>query len=204
MKKALVSILVFALILSLCACGGAPGADTPTPLPSESSAPSPAESLPPVQEPEPEPEFDLDAYKSSVAECKDAMFEAAAIYSKMLTFMCNFEKASKTIGNKPDKEKVVENTFEWILTVDSSYTEDFLNDQHDEVLKQYKSVLITEIEGKEAEEIESSIKSMYDAYTSMWTTLQDPPLDMDALADAHDDAVVKIKAASQTLDLLLS
>ncbi len=178
-RKCRLMATALALVM-LCACSPSQVATTPPP----ELSPSPAS-------------FDLDAYKASVKTCSDEINEATIILYNMAKYENNYWQ---TLGELSDS--MVGSAFDWIAE-NSEETEDSINATYDSIRAQYKEIVLVEVEGKEAEEIEAAFKGLYDSYVDMYDIVTSPSGSIGDFVDAINENVRNSKDCSDELSLFL-
>ena len=97
--------------------------------------------------------FDLEVYKSDVKSCVSSVSEAAVAFGNIAQYQNNYWANMNQMGSYPDSEKLVSAGFEWYEKETGVPFSD-LTAQYESHSATYKDILLTEIDGKEAEEIE--------------------------------------------------
>ncbi|NBH79183.1 hypothetical protein D3Z52_13620 [Clostridiaceae bacterium] len=158
--KRFLTVLLLVLALTACASNeSAPATDTTA---------------------EPEAVFDLDAYKSAVSECRTAINNAGLIIANVGSYEVNFCKSMNNINENTgwgsytiETEDVAESGFAW-LEEKTDYTRETVDTSYSEIQQQYKEIILTEIEGAEAKEIDAAFRELYDAYTTLYSLVTTP------------------------------
>lgn len=112
--------------------------------------------------------FDLDDYKAAVSECRQNIADNSLYLSNVGNYEFNFVKALGSIS-----DDTTGRAFEW-LAEKSDATKESVDAVDVIIREQYKAIIATEIEGKEAEEIEEAVRALYDAYSSLYSLVVDP------------------------------
>ena len=155
-RKVLSLILATLMVLAFTGCGSTTDSAEGTPTPEVETTPTP----------EPTPTdipFDLDAYKTLVNACRADINSAHIFVGNVGNYENNYWK---TLGRMSDT--MVDSAFEW-LAKNSDESRETVDAAYENIRQQYKAIILTEIEGKEAEEIDSAFRNMYDAYSSMYS-----------------------------------
>ncbi|WP_031475536.1 hypothetical protein [Agathobaculum desmolans] len=121
--------------------------------------------------------FDLDEYKSLVSTCREDISSAVIYIGNMATYEFNYWQ---NLGSMPDN--LSEAAYEW-LSENSDATKDTVESLHEDIRSAYKDITLSEIEGNEASEIDSAIRGLYDAYSSMYSLVTSPSGTLQAFAE---------------------
>lgn len=157
LKKVLRSFLVTMALFCLAACGG------------ENS-----QSVSPAPDQEAEKEFNLEEYKTAVSECRDAINEAGILVANVGSYEINYCNALASISGKTAvTDEMVEKAFDW-LAEKADVSRETVDKTYDNIRQQYKDIILIEIDGQEAKEIDSSFRGLYDAYDSMYSLTTSP------------------------------
>lgn len=149
----------------------------------------------------PDPVFDLNEYKGLVSECRASINEATLYVCNTGNYELNYWKTAKSFsGNKPDN--LVDAAFEW-LAENSEETRDTVEADYNSIRQQYKSIILIEIEGKEAEEIDAAFRDMYDAYCSVYNLVVSPSGSLSEFGNNLVDYATAIMDADEGLSLFL-
>lgn len=193
--------LLFActLVFLLTACGNAgdqPSSSTSLPLTQSQELTSP-EGEPP------ESNFDLEAYKSLVSNCRTAISDAGNILTIIGIYEHyyweSYEAASMYNLSSAD---IVDAVFEW-LAENTDETRETVSAAFDSIRQQYRDIILTELKGKEAEEIDKAFRSMYTAYSSMYSLTGSPAGCRISFATMINDYTDTITKCDAVLALLL-
>lgn len=187
MKKHSFAIAVMLLCMLLLA-GCTNSGDTQTAVPDE-----PTQSIAPA--------FDLDEYKELVSKCRADMNEASIFLSNTGQYEFNYWKAYDSVGGGTP-EGIVDSAFEW-LSEKSEATRETVDADYESIRKQYKEIILIEIEGREAEEIDASFRSMYDAYSSMYNLVTSPSGGASGFGNSLSDHMKSFMEADEDLSLFL-
>lgn len=193
MKK----IMLFAVVLALLLCGCAAPASVPdeTTQPQQTSEP----------EPEPaakaEPAFDLDAYKSAVDHFRRDVVDCTINVSKLAAYEVAHMDASMKVSGSVDSEKTSEYAFSR-LDEEHSISADDLSAAYDNIRSEYADLIIVEIEGKEAEELDSYVRSMYENFNDLYKAAQSAsPANYDSFVNCVADAMSGVSDANDSIGL---
>lgn len=144
-----------------------------------------------------EPMFDLDEYKLLVSVCRTAINDASIYVANTGTYEYNYWKA---LGKLSDS--MTDSAFEW-LSENSDATRETVDADYELIRQQYKDIILTEIEGKEAEEIDAAFRSMYDAYSSMYSLVTSPSGSLSDFASSLNEYINAITSSDESLSLFL-
>lgn len=162
MKRKLLSLILAALmVLAFTGCGSTTASVEGTPTPEVETTPTP----------EPTPTdipFDLDAYKALVNACRADINSAHIFVGNVGNYENKYWTSLSNFGGRLDIEKMVDGAFEW-LAENSDESRETVDAAYESIRQQYKAIILTEIDGNEAEEIDSAFRNMYDAYSSMYS-----------------------------------
>ena len=139
----------------------------------------------------------LDAYKEAVSICRDDINAASLVLGNMTNYESNYLKIS---GNPSDA--MVDAALQW-LTENANENRETIDAAYNSIQQQYKDIALTEISGKEAEEIGTSVQEMYDAYISLHDLALMPTGSKDDFDKNSNTYVLTIASASRDLTLFL-
>ena len=139
----------------------------------------------------------LDAYKEAVSICRDDINAASLVLGNMTNYESNYLKIS---GNPSDA--MVDAALQW-LTENANENRETIDAAYNSIRQQYKDIALTEISGKEAEEIGTSVQEMYDAYISLHDLALMPTGSKDDFDKNSNTYVLTIASASRDLTLFL-
>lgn len=186
MKKIVALILISVLLLSFAACSGTDQPDTTEPI----STNSPTE-----QTPAP---FDLDAYKAAVNSCREKIMTNALYLYNAGKWETNYLKA---LGRTSDE--TVDKAFSWLHENNPDADRETVDALHEQIRDEYAALIVWEIEGKEAEELDKSIRSMYEGYSDLYDCVTSNSIGYDSLVSKINDAIGLINGADEDLGLFL-
>lgn len=146
--------------------------------------------------------FDLDTYKESVSRCCSSVEESAVHYGNIAQYQNNYWKASENIGGTITTEKLLEASEEWFSN-ESGISFDNLNAQYEDLSTQYKKIVMTEVEGKEAEEIEELFRTFFTAYMDLRSLVMSPSGSRDTFVNQYNEHVATFTRAQNELLLFL-
>ncbi len=99
-------------------------------------------------------------------------------------------------------DSMVDSAFEW-LAENSEETRETVDAAYSKIREEYKAIILTEIEGKEAEEIDASFRELYDSYCGMYTLVTEPSGSLSDFADTLIDLANSQIASDESLSLFL-
>lgn len=193
MKRKITTLLLTTIfILSLAACNAG-------------SATGPGET--PQQETEQEPEneivFDLDNYKSLVSDCRARINTAGLMLGNAGQYEVNYWKTySSFSGNSPASDEIAELAFEW-LAEQTDENRETVDATYNEIREKYKEIILIELEGKEAEEIDSEFREMYNAYIDLYSLVTLPTGTLSGFSRSLSACLSDILSADEALSLFL-
>lgn len=189
MKKIVLFALAFALILCGCAAPAQP-------------VDAPDESKQEVEQTaEPAPAFDLDAYKSAVDQFRKDVLKNTISIGNMAKYEMNYMDAMTEISGSIDSDKAVESAYEWLQS-ESGVSAADIEAANEIIRKEYANLIVVEIEGKEAQELDTYVRSMYDNYTELYkaaTTAQ--PASFQSFVNRGHEALTGITNADDNISL---
>lgn len=195
--------LLFAciLVLSLAACGNTgdqPSGSTASP-PAQGQGSTPPESGPPEQD------FDPAAYKALVSSCRTAISEAGGVLTMIGIYEHYYwescEAANTNIYDLSSSD-IIDAAFEW-LAENTDETRETVNAAYDSIRQQYRDIALIEPKGTQAEEIGQTFRSMYTAYSSMYSLTGTPAGCRISFATMIKDYADRIAQCDAALALLL-
>ena len=192
MKKLLIAFLIVAMLMCGCA------AKQTQPEPQQAAEPEPSSE----QEVEETPAFDLEAYKSAVDQFRRDVMDNTVNVGNIANYESGYISSYKKIdGGTPDAEKVVEAGYKWFEENSGRKVSD-IELFNDSIRSQYAELIITEIEGKEAEELDSYVRAMYDAYSTLYTTATTAsPISYESFVLTARDALNAVQEANSNISL---
>ena len=153
------------------------------------------------EEPTKEP-FDLDAYKALAVAFCTTVEENAVDLGKIARRQNNYWEALDALGGFVTTEKILENSSEWFFEETGLSFSD-LEAKYEEHSSLYRDIIMTEIEGKEAEEIESLIRIFFDAYTDLYTLVMSPSGSREDFVDRYNEIIESFRSAQNELAIFL-
>lgn len=147
--------------------------------------------------------FDLEEYKAAVSECRDAINEAGIVVANVGSYEINYYNLLSSVSSDtPDFEALVESAFEW-LTENTDASRETVDETYNSIRQQYKDIILTEIEGREAEEIDSAFRELYDAYESMYSLVTNPSGSASDFATNIEDYMNAMVSSDESISLFL-
>lgn len=198
MKRLFSLLSACTLVFSLTACGNTGDQpDSTSPPPSKSQDLAPAEGGPT------ESNFDLEAYKALVSSCRMAISDAGNILTMIGIYEYYYWESHETINIYGlSGADIVDAAFEW-LAKDTDETRETVSAAYDGIRQQYRDITLIELNGKEAEEINKAFRSMYTAYSSMYSLTGTPAGCRISFATMINDYTDTITKCDTALALLL-
>lgn len=199
MQRLFSLLLACILVFSLSACGntGEQPSDNTSFPPSQSQELTPPESGPP------ERDFDPEEYKTLVSGCRAAISDAGNTLTMIgiYEYYCwgSYEAAGIYDLSGAD---IAEAAFAW-LTENSDETRETVSAAYDSIRQQYGDIILIGPKGSEAEEIDKAFRSMYTAYSSMYSLTGTPAGCRISFATMINDYTDRITQCDAALALLL-
>lgn len=201
MKK--IILIVFVIALIFCACAAPAQTDAEPEAQQQSDAQVQAAETGSEQAPPSEVAlaFDLDAYKSAVDQFRRSVMDNSINLGNMAKYEINYMEAITKIRGSIDADETVESAYEWLET-ESGVSAADIKTANETIRKEYADLIIAEIEGKEAEELDSYVRSMYENYTVLYKAATSAsPADAYSFASAAQDALTEISTANDNISL---
>jgi hypothetical protein len=155
MKRAMIFTLVLCVILCGCATSTQPAAPASNIVPEK---PSVMEEAPP---------FDLAAYKESVDQFRRDVMDNSLYVGNIVRYEADYMKELTNIRGSADAESTLESAREW-FEKNAGATLSDVEAAHEKIKEEYASLIIAEIEGKEAEELDTYIRAIYEGYSDLY------------------------------------
>lgn len=192
MKKLLIAFLIVAMLMCGCA------AKQTQPEPQQAAEPEPS-SEPEVEE---APAFDLEAYKSSVDQFRRDVMDNTVNVGNIANYESGYISSYQKIGGgSPEAEKVVDAGYKWFEKNSGRKVSD-IELFNNSIRTQYAELIITEIKGKEAEELDSYVRAMYDGYNTLYTmATTGSPTSYDSYVLTANDALNAVQDANSNISL---
>lgn len=181
-KKYLLFLALAVAFLAGCGSEAAP-AETPTPEPTVTA-------------------FDLGAYKEIISACRDDIISENETLEFLASWQSSYWKVIETAGGTLDADKMVDSAFEG-LQKKMKIKRDAVESAYDRIRQQYKEIVLVEINGKEAEEIDSEFREMYDAYTALYSLVTSPSGSRSSFVTNASKYLDTVSLSSESLNLFL-
>lgn len=206
--KILAFLTVLTIVFTCTACS--PSKDTPEEIEAgdaiDASTTTPVAGVEatamPEKEPEPEIGFDLNEYKELVSDCRTKINDACLFVANIGSYEFQYWKNYNAISGRGMPDNMVDSAFEW-LAEEADVTRDAVDDDYNNIRQQYKDIILIEIEGREAEEIDAAFRSMYDAYNSMYSQVTSPSTSLSGFGTTIAENIAAIEDADESLSLFL-
>lgn len=201
MKRSITIMLALLLLLCLAACGEKPESN-PAPTPTEAPA-APAETTPPPAPTEEPVKFDLDAYKADVSGFRAKVMDNSLYLYNVAKYLNNYLETRTKLGGtvKLDEDNIASG-YEWLLEK-ANVTKDDIDTANDDIRTIYKAIILAEIDGKEAEEIDAQVRDMFDAYSGLYDLVNTPTDAVTTFASKCNEYTGAINGADEKLGLFL-
>lgn len=141
--------------------------------------------------------FDLSAYKDLVADCRAKIKESGILLSNIGQWENNYWKAMGSLS-----DDMVGSAFEW-LEEQSGENRDTVDSGYSDIRDTYKEIILLEVEGKEAEEIDEAFRGLYDSYSSLYRLVTEPSGSRSDFVDDFNDSINAFTTHDDTLSLFL-
>lgn len=190
MKNLFAIIITIALLVALSACASSDAPETP-----ETTEAAITEQIETTAAPT--EAFNIDEYKLAVKECRDNIMENFLYLYNAGNYEVNY---LKNLGHASDSTP--EKAFEW-LSKNSEADREYVDSLHATIREQYAALLLWDIEGKEASEIDENIRSMYDGYSSLYDCVTSTAYTASTLTSKINDAIDVVNSADDYLSLFI-
>lgn len=176
-KSVFICAVVLAISFLLSGCGGS--------------------SAGPVETDVHEQTFDLEEYKASVSSCREDINSASLILANIGSYENNFWKA---LGSLSDD--IVDSAFVW-LSDNSEESQETVIAANDGINEAYKMIVLEDIDGNEAKEIDVAFRNLYDAYSDMYDLVLNPSGDRASFAKKLSGLIDSVSDSDSDLALFL-
>lgn len=192
MKIRLISVLALALIISLvlCACG-------------DTSPSEPPASTAPPQATETDPPFDIDAYKVLISDCAETMSRNSTLLSIVALYEQGYWESLEQLNGTVTAEKLTSAGYDY-LAENTDYSKDDISAWHGSIMKAYKEIVSTDIDGAKAESIAEVFNEYIDAYLSLYNLATSPSGKLSEFEELYRSYTGAIDNCKAKLDALLS
>lgn len=187
MKRVLSAFIALLLFMALVGC----------------SAKQPEATLAETTEAATKAPFDIERYKDDVSACADRIGEESIVIYNVAKKELDYIKISANVGNKVGSEKALETAIMW-LEEKSDYSMETIAAGYQDISGMYKTIIATEIDGPEAEEIKSVFDEYATAYITLYGLAMAPSGDAGSFADDCDDCIDTLRICQSKLEILLS
>ncbi len=184
MRRTIISMLVFVLLVSITACSSPTNTPTETTTAATTTVP-----------------FNIEEYREIINTCRTDIYDSSILLSNMGKYEYNFMKALASVSGTPD-DTVAEKAFEW-LSENSDATKESVAEDYESIREQYKEIILIEASGKEAEELSDGLEDMYEAYTDLYTLVTEPHNYVSTFSSSYNDYIDTISACNEDLGLFL-
>ena len=142
--------------------------------------------------------FDLDAYKVKASSFRNDTYNACVILSNMGVYENNHWKA---LGRLSDT--IVDSAYEW-LSEKSDESKSTVEAAYESICAAYKDLILTDFgDNTEAKEIDSGVRSLFDGYSDLYTSVLNPSGSRDHFATHISELIDEIKSANSNLLIFL-
>ena len=189
MKRIVSLVILIAITFNLVACGAISDQNTTTPEIIDTTTSTVS--------------FDINGFKHNVATCTEKISNACVILNAVVSYEVSFWESLVKLNGNVTAEKVTTRAMEW-LAENTDADEAYVNAQYDNIAKQYKQIVCTEISGAEAQEILAVFKEFYDAYIGLYNMAFKPSGSLASFIDKHAAYSEEISTTSSKLEILLT
>lgn len=183
-RKTLALLLCAALLLTACTAAPTPTTTAPTTVP-ETTQP-----------------FDLAGYKKAVQASVDEIADGRAVMEYAAALEAAYLKSLLSVSATVNRDKLLEYAEEK-LTSDAGVNFAIMAVHFDGISSDYKGIVLTEISGSEAQEIDQLYRGLYLAYSDLYRLATDPTTDLDKLTETREAACESIDSYMQQLNIFL-
>lgn len=181
MRKIFAIILAVVLTVSLCSCSGNSPSD-------ETGAKETVKA----------DNFDFDGYKEKASEFRRSVYEASIILGNLGVYENDYWKA---LGGLSDD--MVDNAFDW-LAKNSGESKETVEANNESIHAAYKKLVLIDVgDDGEAAEIDSGVRSLYDGYSELYSTVLNPSGSRGYFATSVSDLMSEVQSANDDLLLFL-
>ena len=146
--------------------------------------------------------FDLSAYKDAVSSCCAAVDENIINYGNIAQYQNNYWNNMEKFTGTVTEEKLLAASEEWFTENTSTSFAD-LDALYQEHTATYKEIILTEIEGQEAEEIDALFRSLFGAYTDLHNMVMSPSCSHSEFIQNYNEYIDAYTSAQSRLELFL-
>ncbi len=147
--------------------------------------------------------FNLEEYKTLIVSCQLDMEESFINIGNMANYEINFMTVSDNIGYNTGPSELAESAKEWLYEESGISTED-LEIQYNNICTKYKEILAIEVEGQEAEKIQSTFFELYENFNDLHFAVMQPSATTNDFASAALDNMNDFMKNDESLKTLLS
>lgn len=141
--------------------------------------------------------FDLEAYKSDVQEFRTSVMDNSLLLYNVGSYEVNYLKALGTTS-----DSTADKGFEW-LSKQTDATRESVDDAHQSIRDEYAELILVNIEGKEAEELDGYVRSMYEGYSALYDCVTSNSLTSSQLTSEVNAAIACIEDADANMGLFI-
>lgn len=148
-------------------------------------------------------EFDLEEYKKSAQDLRSSMYTAALMLNNMTNYEVAHLQVSEKINSNVDSTELVQKAFDHIEKQEWD-TRENIEASDSSIRKAYKEFILIEFnDNKEALEIETEIRSFYDAYAELYSLANSPSGSASDFESAVNKTINTMVSSNDALNLWL-
>jgi hypothetical protein len=187
---------VIALILILCVLGTAGCAEAD---PDESTIQESIVQADTIEETEP---FSLDDYKSEAKKYSEALKENADLLFASVEYEINYWKAQEAFSGIFTSQELVDKSMSWLMGK-TGVGREYIEYMHEDVSSMYKNLVLQDVSGKEAEEIDRIVRELFEYYIQLFNLTFSPSENRIKLTEEYESLSASISNSLSKLDVFL-
>ena len=146
--------------------------------------------------------FDIELYKKSVGILNDSIMETSILVSNMAQYENNYWSNLEKIGGTIDYKELVDKAYNWLEKKSDTKKED-IEKSYSNICNKFKEVSLQEVSGKEAEELQSSSKELFQAFDSLYDLATNPTGDNSSFVSNYNKYIETIKSTNNNISVYL-
>ena len=146
--------------------------------------------------------FDLSAYKEKVSACCTSVDEHIINYGNIAQYQNNYWNNMEQFTGTVTEENLLSAAEEWFVEKTSTSFAD-LDAIYQEHTAAYKEIILMEIEGKEAEEIDAQFRVFFGAYMDLHNMVMSPSCSHSEFIQNYNEYIDAYTSAQSHLALFL-
>lgn len=206
MKKIICFILASLIVLSFASCS-ASRTESPTETePSSTESPTVETEIVETEITEETVQetstFDLEAYKVSTIGFL-TLIELNKMYLTNLgEYEVNYLTSLKRISGRSSDPETCAYAYEW-LEKNNYGKRETIEQTHEQIQTSYRDLILTDIEGKQAQEMDRCIRDLYRGYMDLYDVVNSDSIELDDLSEAFKSAKKAMDDAKEELTVLM-